>query len=263
MGYLRLGSALALSLTTVVACGSDDEGLTSAQFAAEYCALYRPCCQEAGLPVTQQGCNFLFGFMPINDPAAAQQCLDEWKARAQSPDFCKLENDANPESCQRAFPQGMGTSQPNGTAPPGASCEFDSDCAPSSRGEVSCTFGSGQSICQVQVAAKEGEACAGTRDGTLTVFTPDATATEIGICSRQEGLYCSDGACKAGLGIGSACQTSVECGNGRCNQGVCEARVPQGAACTDSDECVTNYCNSDSKCGTPSLGGLGLALFCA
>ncbi len=262
MGYLRLGAALALSLATVVACGSDDdEGLTSAQFASEYCALYRPCCQQAGLPVTQQGCNFLFGYIPIQDKAAAQQCLDEWKARAQSPNFCKLENDANPESCQRAFPQGMGPGQRSGTAPPGATCEFDSDCAPSSRGEVSCTFGE-PSICQVQVLAKEGEACAGTRNGTFTVFTPDATAAEIGICSRQEGLYCDGGSCKAGLPLGSACQTSVECGNGRCNQGVCEARVPEGGACMESDQCVTNYCNDD-KCGTPSLGGLGLALFCA
>lgn len=299
MGYLRrLGTALTLSLTTVVACGSDDEGLTSAQFAAEYCALYRPCCQAAGLPVTQQGCNTLFGFIPLQDAAAAQQCLDAWKVRAQDPNFCKLWDDPGPEVCQRAFPQGMGTGTGanTGTAPPGATCDFESDCASSPRGEVSCnhSFSDNRSFCQVRVPVTLGAPCAGTLEKNYLLITGDDSGPELPICLREQGLYCEDGSCQASVANGGACSSSAGCSDGYCASGVCTPRlpagsscrtegdacdeqsrcdltsqtcvalVPEGGPCQSGNECVTAACGSDGKCTKLDLGGaVALLLFCA
>jgi hypothetical protein len=258
----RLGTALLLTLTTVVACGDDDDGPSSAQFAAEYCALYQPCCQAAGLPVTQQGCRLLFGSVPIQDGAAAQQCLDEFRVRAQAPDFCELRESDVPASCQRAFPQNGAT----GTAAPGAPCDFTSDCAPSARGDVTCnhSFDADTSFCQVRVAAPEGAPCAGTRDGSVTIYTGDDTQPELALCSREDGLSCEQGACKRGFAFGSACSSSSECANGRCASGVCQARLVDGAMCPSSDHCASNFCGDSGVCEKFNLGGtFGLALFCA
>jgi hypothetical protein len=290
----RLLPALLLPLGAIVACGSDDdEGMTSAQFAAEYCALYRPCCQAAGFPQTsQQSCQTFFGFIPIQDRAAAQQCLDEWKAKASAPNFCKLTDEPLASSaCARAFPQGDPVS---GTAPPGAACEFASDCAESSRGEVTChhSFDTSSSTCQVLVPASQGAPCGATKQGNVTSYTGNSSAPEVGVCLRDDGLYCDGGACKAAAPNGSACNDDRGCDNGWCSSGICaakrpagsscgespsacddqsyceftdqtcHARVPVGSACESSEECLSGFCDG-TRCGEFNPGSFGLILFCS
>jgi hypothetical protein len=287
----RLLPALLLPLAAIVACGSDDdEGITSAQFATEYCALYRPCCQAAGLPAnTQQGCQTFFGLIPIADRAAAQECLNEWKEKAKAANFCKLSDESQSGACARAFPQGDPVS---GSTPPGGACEFESDCASSSRGEVSCHYSSGRSTCQVAVPANEGEPCGATKEGNVTVFTGDGSAAEIGVCVRENGLYCAGGTCKGVMPNGGACADDQGCEDGWCASGVCTARRPAGSSCSESSaacdaqsycefpdqtcharvpiggpcestqQCLNGVCDG-TKCGEFDPGGLGLILFCS
>ena len=289
----RLVPALLLPLAATIACGSDDEeGITSAQFATEYCALYRPCCQAAGFPDNaQQGCQTLFGFIPIADRSAAQQCLDEWKAKAKTPDFCKLTNEPRSEACARAFPEG---DPAGGSSPPGGACEFESDCARSSRGEVSCrqSFDTNSGTCQLRIPASEGAACAATKQGNVTAFTGDSSAPEIGVCNRDGGLYCDGGTCKAVVPNGSACTNDQGCAEGYCASGVCRAPGPAGSSCSESSsacddqsyceftdqtcharvpigspcesplQCLSNFCDG-TQCGEFNPGSFGLVLFCS
>jgi hypothetical protein len=293
----RLVSALIVASVAAAACGGSggggSGGITSAEFAAEYCALYRPCCQAAGLPVgSQSACQLMFGFVPIQDAAAAEQCLDDWRQFAAAPGFCDLlAPEEQTASCQKAFPQNQ--EQP-GTVAPGGKCDFDDDCAPTPKGEVSCRSpgDAPESFCQVAIAATEGAACAGTRDGNITYFSADASGVEVTVCDRADGVRCGEGVCVALEDVGSACTTGDACvDDAWCNGSTCAARVPAGSSCAESssacdeqsycewadstckpraaeggacdtnEQCVTFYCNA-GICEKPNLNGLALPFFC-
>jgi hypothetical protein len=128
------------------------------------------------------------------------------------------------------------------------------------------------------VPAREGGACGATKQGTVTTYTGSSTAPELGVCLRDNGLYCDQGACKAVVPNGGACTGDEICDNGWCSSGVCaakraagsscsesssacddqsyceftgricHARVPVGAACESSEECLTGFCDG-TKCG--------------
>jgi hypothetical protein len=297
-GFL-VGVVLCLGLAAVPGCGSDEgEGTNSGEFARQYCALFQPCCQGAGLAGGGQGCMLLFGSVPVADKVAAESCLAEYEQRAQAPDFCQtLGGPTQPESCARAFPQNELGQPPAGTKQPGEPCEFEDDCAPASNGEAGCSmsFDSGSRTCRVRTRAALGEACVGTRDGNVWMTTGDDTGTTQPFCDRAEGTYCRAGTCAAVVGVGQTCDLDEGCtdqaycsagvctdrvgagascseSSAACNEGtyceidddICHARIPEGGACVSATACASGLLCIDDVCGKPNLGGFGgLLLFCS
>ena len=284
-----------VGLALVPACSSGDNSSAGdpAVFAAKYCALYEPCCADAGFPANNQaGCRAFFGALPITNATTAQQCLDDLTAQASDPGFCTFQT-TQPDSCAKVYPQNTST----GTAKPGAACNTNDDCAPQSSGDVSCaSTGSGtSSVCQVRVHAKSGEACQGTVDGIVTYTSGQVVGTTVPFCFRSDGLYCTGsgtcqslvdvgggcgdpGACKDGTfcdggqcatkhPVGAACTTQSACQDGAyCTDivgGKCAAKLAEGSACDTDEQCTTGYCDSTSNtCAKPNLGGLGLLFVC-
>lgn len=76
-----------------------------------------------------------------------------------------------------------------------------------------------------------------------------------GVSGCATGLFCSVGTCRAQLGEGGACASSIQCSDGLfCDLGaipsVCAARHAPGEACTSSAACTSNQCNPGTCAGT-------------
>jgi hypothetical protein len=274
--------------------GSGDSQPSGSEMGARYCNLFKPCCAQAGLPDTQEGCRLLFGSAVAANQAAAEDCISQYETWAQAPDWCETwSTHERPASCEQAFPQGSN----GGTKKPGETCTFSDDCAPSSKGEVSCyhDFDNDTEYCRVELAGTSGSPCVGTRDGNLTIFSgATAGAIEVGVCDKADGLYCnfSSSTCAPLVAEGQPCEESFAClgetycsttckpkvpagsscsdsssacaENTYCNYDtyVCMQSLPDGATCQTSGECESSYCDGSVCTKSPGLGGLALPLFC-
>lgn len=291
LGLITLGL-----LSLPVACSSGDGGGISGQeFAARYCALFQPCCDQAGIPGDQTGCKQLFGFVGASNSSVAADCIGEYEELAKAPDWCDTFSTLpEPESCKSAFAQGGGG---NGTKPPGAECSSDDECSAGANGEASCSydFDTEKEYCERRNFVAVGEPCVGTRDAGLTVFDADTSGQyELSICNREDGLYCDSGVCAQLIALGGECTDYLSCegddtycqttckqkvapggscvdGPSACDEGgycdtygtqTCLERKPNGTACDSNEECQSRYCDVDVCDDNPGLGGLSLLLLC-
>lgn len=293
---MRISSLILLAGVVAVGCssGSGDNRGSGGGLGERYCVLFKPCCQKAGLPDTQQTCRLLFDGAVAKDQAAAEACIQQYEAWAQEPDWCEtFGTKPRPESCEKAYPDTGST----GTQQPGEPCEFNDDCAQPSNGEPDCyhDFDTDTDYCRVLVKGTNGAACVGTRDDNLTVFSGDTSgALEVGICDRADGLYCDDTQCASLIQLGQSCSDSMSCaGNDTYCSSTCQSKVPPGsscadsssacaehaycefesntclatlptgAACSSSQECDSSYCESSGTCSASNgLNDLTLTLFC-
>ena len=288
MRLLRPLAVTGTLLLGAISCGGSDGGggssaTDSSAFAAEYCALYLPCCASSGLPAgQQQGCRSFFGAAPPLDASAVQGCLDAYKEQAKSPDFCGLAL-PQPEICKKAFAQNTTST---GKKQPGEACSTGADCAASSMGDVTC-----DKVCQVATHAKLGEACVGTVYAKSKVLDGGASGATLPLCHRSEGVTCEGSVCTKLGDAGEACASdstcldALYCSSGKCTQRrpsgspcaanpsacdatsycdtfgekVCKALIAEGEKCDTNDQCTTGYCYPD-KCAKRAGGGAGFAL---
>ncbi|MEZ4222278.1 MAG: hypothetical protein R3B13_15180 [Polyangiaceae bacterium] len=290
-----LVASFLLAAPSLTACSSDDDGISSSEFASRYCALFKPCCAAAGFPDTgQQSCKFFFGAAPIRDKGAAEQCLREYEAQATQPGFCDLTSGTRPESCERAFPD-SGQSG-GGSKKPGEACTWgaNDDCA----GDATCDTvgGADTGKCAAFVIVGDGAACIGVRSGNGSSWSGDAVNDQIALCDGDADFYCSNSnVCKKKSAVGQPCDgyegcfddgycssgqcvaklaTGSPCPNfsDRCNDAAycsdttqqCEPRAADGQSCSTGDECLSNHCDSSTKTckKTTGIEGLVLGLVC-
>jgi len=278
MTRLALGFAV-LCMLALAGCSEDD----SPDLGGRYCALFKPCCDKAGIPGDQSFCKMAFGSRQPTSDAAAEQCLKDYEALAKDPTFCDFTFD-EPESCKKAFPEDTSGKKP------GEPCTQSSDCA----GDATChhDFQTDKETCAAFVLAAEGQACIGERNGESSSWSGNPQNDQITLCDSKAGLIC-DGTCKKPAAVGGSCGSTHDCAEGGyCKSGTCAARLatgatctgyldecnaeaycvsasktceprrPDGEACTDSNQCLSDYC-SDGKCKyNAGVGGLALAFLC-
>jgi hypothetical protein len=234
------------------ACGKSD----TENFADSYCAEVAKCCGQAGLPADGQTCRQWMAFAAAGgsyNAAAGDACLAEMRAEVGAGTFCtdfgSPSSSSSPSACDSVY------GSPSGNRQPGETCDFDSDCAPSSEGKVACAslYVNGAFIdkCQVQMPGQAGDTpCVGTRDGIVTTYNPPSGVTDVVprgyICNVADGITCASGTCTALAAAGATCTFSSDCvRTAFCDyhQDTCVPRIAAGAACTgsDSSECVDGY----------------------
>ncbi len=296
--FARVGLISAALASLPLACSSDDGGSSAEEFAARYCALFQPCCEDAGIAGDQAGCKQFFSLIGSNNGAAAEDCIRQYEEMAKAADWCQTYSTApQPESCKRAFPQGGGSGGGGGTKQPGAVCDTDDECSAPANGEARCDydFDTETSHCQRLNFVAVGEACVGTRDENLTVISGNTSGQyELGICNRADGSYCDNGTCANLAPVGGACSDSLGCegdsvycrdtcknkvppgqscadsytacdDSGYCDSfgtETCLATKPNGQACDSSTECQSHYCDLDVCDDNPGAGALGLLFLC-
>lgn len=302
MSLLRRLVLSGAALSAVVACsgtsgsqggqGAADKG----SFAVQYCQLIAPCCGKANLRTDGVACqNLITGTSNPYDAAAGTACVQEMNAASQAATFCDDLGASAAPSCKRVF------STATGAVAPGGACGSDSDCAPSSAGNVRCRSTSNAKICQVLISGgKEGDSpCVGTVDGTTTSYTGSSQGTPPStgyLCDKASGLRCDSTTsrcarlqdpggpctsseacvataycdtakqlCAARIAAGGACSTSSSCvPEADCNttSHTCVARLPDGSACKSGSECGSRAC-VNGQCGkSPGGTALVLALYC-
>jgi hypothetical protein len=298
------GVALSLGVAALGlgACGGDSTGdgnpVSETEFAAQFprafCQAIAPCCADAGRPMNASVCPLLVGGLTTDmaapgttyDAGAAQQCLQVLAASRS----CNQDT-VDDESCNVVYV---------GSAPLGAVCTTDSECAPQAGGEVSCDFV--DEVCIVTRRGASGDACSTTCEGTETGgYTCYGAGDSPGLadntdveCWHDDGLYCSDTGCAALVAAGGDCSGGAECAPGlscdftsstctalagigdACSvgscvdgaycagTGVCVAQQAAGQPCTLSDECL-GFCNGgvcDDSGGLDDLGDALLLMFC-
>lgn len=231
-------------------CGKSD----SEKFVDAYCGEFAKCCSQAGLSGDGKMCRTLFsGAGSSYNATAGDACLAQMKADVAAGTFCTA---PTPPSCNSVY----GTAS-SGNKKPGDPCDFDSQCAASSDGQVVCAslYANGTFIdkCQVRMTGKVGDACLGTQNGDTFMGVPTDNATDVPargyVCNVADGLQCASGTCVALRDVGAPCTTASDCVTSAfCDylQGKCTARVAAGGPCgTSSDtECVDGYyCDSIAR----------------
>ncbi|MBX3231951.1 MAG: hypothetical protein KIT84_12295 [Labilithrix sp.] len=276
------GGALATT-ALVVACGGGSGGgggggaSTSSAFIASFCDVIGSCCPKVDKTYNQQKCvnlyNAIIGEAGTYDPAKGQTCLDALRAAQSQPAFCNDDDDdddTQSQACEDVFKE---AAPAGGTKQPGELCDGEGQCAAQPDGEVECaSFSTGQATtrkCQVQVRAKEGDACVGDKeDEDSFVFSGSDDAPRVGVCWRPDGLSCDrEKKCAKLVAEGGECGFSF--GNNPCVKGAycksdtkkCTPVLKRGEACTSSEECGAIGC-FNGKCGGESSSGAGLALVC-
>ncbi len=231
-------------------CGKSD----LEKFADAYCGEVAKCCKQ--LELGNGGmCRALYdipGAESAYNKSAGQACLAEMRALVAAGTFC--DPPSNPSSpCESVFESDSGKRRP------GETCDFDSDCAPASDGEVACAsaYDGDERIskCQVRLRGKVGDACVGTRDGD-TLWTAGSGVDDVEprayVCDTADGVECSTGTCVALAAVGQTCSFSDECvRDAFCDdtRQECTARLASSAPCTGADamECVAgHYCPASS-----------------
>jgi len=223
-------------------CSWDD---CSNEFAARFCALFKPCCAKAGMSGDQSTCKMLYGSARPTSQAAADQCLKDYEALASDPAFCDF-SQPEPESCKKAFPESSSGKQP------GAACSGGSDCA----GDSTCDMNweTDQGTCAAFVLVPEGAACIGERSKSSSSWSGDPKQNQITLCDNDAGLVCSSNVCKQRSQVGQTCSSSHECVDGAyCLGDVCAQQLTAGSACSGmSDECsAETHCAAVSKTCEP------------
>jgi hypothetical protein len=275
-------TAGSFAFAAVVACGGSTAGSGGGggggtdinSFANQFCALYEPCCADAGLPANGQQCQVLVvalgGSQGKYDAAAGSACLQALQQLANEGKFCS--SGANAPECNKVFAGSSG-----GTQPPGAACAKDSDCASSADGKVTCAFyttfndaggSSDNGSCVLEKPGNAGDSpCIATvkelANGvseTLFNFGSGMPPAQGFACDEANNLYCDSQshACAALSGVGGACQSSDQCtSTAYCDYAshACVARAQSGASCSGGALCAASlYCDMTSKTCTPSLG---------
>lgn len=267
---------LGLSSIAVIACTSGTGstgggGGDATSFIADLCATLAPCCAQMNKPTDGATCRATYTSITAveaYDPVKGSACLNELHAAQSSSDFCTTFT-AKGASCKGAFKR-MRSSSATGAKPAGQPCTDDSECAPSTEGDVSCashfTNGAETKTCQIEAQGKEGDKpCNETRDGTSVSFSsgpvlPDAGPPVIPsksfYCDVSDGLYCNGTTvtCSKIQGVGGPCSSF---GNDGCTKDAycdyqtksCVARVPVGSDCTKSSSaCVPDaFCTNDTR----------------
>src|SRR5262245_19412632 len=145
-------------------CKSDDD--QGAAFIGRYCDIYKPCCTAAGLPGDGAACRALFATSSSPkakyDATQGDACISGLMEQSSQDGFCQG-TVVPPSACARAFGGGAGA------------CIQDSDCAPSSQGDVRCIAATvnGQMVpkCQVQILGTAGATpCVGSVRGGVTLY---------------------------------------------------------------------------------------------
>ncbi len=238
----RLSFVIVVAITGAAACGKSDQE----KFADSYCGEIVKCCAKAGVSGNGQFCHLAMSGGGYN-AKAGDSCLAEMKQQVAAGSFC--DNLDGPSACDSVFPTASGNNKP------GEVCQFDSDCATSTAGPVSCasiyTGTNPVYKCQVQMPGKAGDTpCVGTRQGTLVSYYTDPNATDVlaqgYVCDTADGVRCKAGTCVALAQVGEACTYTSDCiAAAFCDysKDQCVARFAAGGACTgnDSAECVDGY----------------------
>ena len=170
-----------------------------ADYAAEVCAMYQPCCERDGLGFEASGCATWFRkvtaayFKGEYDEARGAACLSAIKeARAADANRCTtvpLFDEATlREACAEAF-----TSSAREGEPLGGKCLLAADCASSAGENVICSSGS----CLLERRGKGG-------DGPC--YVSGMRVNETARCNAKDGLYCDRSAnvCAPRVGPGDS-----------------------------------------------------------
>jgi hypothetical protein len=274
-----------LGLVTAVACSSGSSGSgpvpasTVSAFGQDYCGLLEPCCAQAGLSTTGMVCEAfvqLAAGQGTYDAAAGQACISGMQAESGSSSFCTSPGNDVP-ACSQVF------NSSNGTEPPGAPCQSDTDCAKAAGGGAHCysqfSFGdAGSTQTQTCVQTLPGQAgdgpCIGTQDGSITSYSWSGTGAPPSpsyLCDVAGGTTCdaTTSKCTPLAAVGqpctsdSSCVAAAYCAFGA-TAGQCTARLADGASCaanpagcatTSTCDAATSTCKALLADGSPCSGG--------
>ncbi len=257
-----------------LACGLLASGLGCSKekspeeaFVEGYCAEIAKCCSQASLSADDAACRAEWSVLAQAGSYSAQAggaCLAEVRGQASAGKFCQSLSQSFPVACIAVYGGGSGKQQPGGN------CRFDSDCAASSEGDVTCARanvgGAFVNKCQVLVTGKAGDSpCTATRNGTVLEPYVDSSAIEVPakgyVCNLADNLQCRLGTCAAPFAMGASCAVAADCVRGAyCASGKCAARVAAGESCVGGDtmECVDGqFCESSSKRCTAKVANGG------
>jgi hypothetical protein len=227
-------------------------------FAARYCGLLTPCCQD------QDRCRQSVEAMNPYRPAMAEACLAALGS-AGSPSLCTDGFRGAALACQRTFAARVATQRL------GQPCAQNEDCLLSPQGPVRCAGDGGMGRCQVVLPGKPGSGpCVATASGPVTVPGGDLASTAVMgyTCDVASGVWCDDvsGKCAPVQTIGAACTSFGQCGpTGWCDDGAgkCAPRKPEGAACAVDEECPSTVCGEDNRCAPPVAVDPALMQLCS
>jgi hypothetical protein len=237
---------------------ASDGVLSASGFAARYCALLAPCCNDL------DRCRQAVEAMSPYRATMARACLEAVGAASTTAHLCTQGFLTVAPVCQLVFAAKVATRRL------GQPCVQTEDCLLSPQGPVRCAGEGGMGRCQVLLPGAPGSApCVATVSGPVTVPSGDLTSTAIMgyLCNVADGLWCDDlaGKCAAIRPAGASCTSFGECGpGGYCDDGSgkCTARKAEGAACTVDEECPSTLCGENNRCAPPSLVDPGLAQLC-
>lgn len=257
--------------------GGGDGGLLSEQqavydtwtlVAAHYCPLLEGCCAKEGLSYEESECrsavlaerDVQVAHVPEQlalglefDEFGLGECLDQAIGDGElcSPGF--------PSHCRNFW---------IGHLSLGAPCKETVQCAKRTGEDVRCEKLNGQAICTSTFRAKEGESCEWTCTPYGVCSGGNIDSPRQGQCYQTDGLYCSQGKCKATTPLGAACTgadcaahttcvsdvctaddaacggdgTTPACPDGTCVSGACVPKLDDGADCNLNWECRSNSC---------------------
>ncbi|HEY3822148.1 MAG TPA: Dickkopf N-terminal cysteine-rich domain-containing protein [Polyangiaceae bacterium] len=265
-----------LGLLVGVACSSGSGGggggaaSNGSAFAQDFCNLIEPCCAQAGLGTTGTLCLAFADEAAESgtyDPAAGEACIAGMQAESGTPALCTyLGNDV--PACSQAFRAN------GGSAPPGAACMQDSDCASAPGGGATCftdfAFGDGgsnetQTCVQTMVGQAGQGPCIGIVEPSGTEYEWSGTGSPPSsgyTCATASGLTCDQTTqkCLALATTGAACSSDQDCvAADYCSFGgqgsACAVRFADGASCSaDAEGCLaTSYCDSSTMTCKPLL----------
>ena len=245
-----MGLSIALSL----GCSKSNTD----KFADSYCAEVAKCCSQAALPGDGKACHALMAFSAdfgSYNSQAGDACLAEVHSQVSAGTFCTDLSSSSQSACDSVYGSSSGSKKP------GEDCFFDSDCAPSSSGQVRCaSLNVGDNViskCLVQISGKAGDTpCIGTQEdsGFLSYIptNPTDVLSQGYVCDVADDLSCQDGTCVALIPVGKDCLISTSCvRTAYCNfpQYVCTPKISAGGDCTGiaGSECVDSaYCDTDA-----------------
>jgi hypothetical protein len=274
---LRIAFAAAcLGLVVGVACssgsgnGAGGPASNGGAFAQDFCNLIEPCCAQAGLGTTGTLC-VAFADSAAGqdnyDPTAGQACISGMQAESGTAALCaNLGNDI--PACSQAF-----TSK-GGSAPGGAPCMQDSDCAPAPGGGATCfdnfAFVDGgttqtETCIQTMVGTAGDGPCIGIVEATGTEYTWSGTGSPPAsgyTCAIASSLTCDQMTqkCAALATDGQPCNSDSDCVTSdycafASATDQCTPRVPDGASCSANlTGCSTaSYCDPSTTTCKPLL----------
>ncbi len=263
---------MSIGMWLLAGCGVTSEGTSSAgasggltadDFAAQYCALMKPCCDGSELPSGGCATSIKRLLPPAFDGASAATCLTALQGATGAPTFCDRGSGLSSHpACSRL-------SAAHGAIPVGGTCTnatSNVQCDVSSEGPVGCVFGNGRSICQVQLLGDLGASPCAFDTGSDGAI-PSGASLEGDVlpkayyCDRSKGLHCNltTSACVAASPVDGDCQyNDYECeAPSYCDTTAkkCKTRVAVGGACPDFQSCAV-----DARCGSGAAGGTAVCV---